>query len=141
MWFGTEDGLNKYDGKRFKIYRPDPANPNSLSYKWTELIYEDSFGNLWFGSKGGLSKFDPKKEIFTRYGSQNQKNRIAGDSIMCLEEAGNKSLWIGTKSGLNIIDLNVDSIVFSGLKGLKINTIKSFADEIWVGTDRGIYVK
>lgn len=58
MWFGTEDGLNKYDGKRFRIFRPEAGNPFSLAYKWTELIYDDSKGQLWFGSKGGLTLFN-----------------------------------------------------------------------------------
>ena len=66
MWFGTEDGLNKYDGKRFRIYRTEPGNPNAISYKWTELIFEDSEGNLWLGSKGGLTRFNPINESFRR---------------------------------------------------------------------------
>jgi ligand-binding sensor domain-containing protein len=41
MWFGTEDGLNKYDGKNFRIFRNIPGDKNSISYKWTEIIYED----------------------------------------------------------------------------------------------------
>ena len=52
MWFGTEDGLNKYDGKNFRIFRNIPGDTNSISYKWTEIIYEDLTGMLWFGWYG-----------------------------------------------------------------------------------------
>jgi len=62
MWFGTEDGLNKYDGNNFAIYRADPTGNSGLSYKWTEIILEDSRGKLWLGSRGGLSQFDPETE-------------------------------------------------------------------------------
>jgi ligand-binding sensor domain-containing protein len=60
MWFGTEDGLNKYDGKNFKVYRPVPSNKNSLTYRWIEHILEDNSGNLWFGTEDGLNKYDGK---------------------------------------------------------------------------------
>ena len=50
MWFGTEDGLNRYDGYTFKIYKPDPDEPNSLSDRWIRLV-EDKDGYLWIGTR------------------------------------------------------------------------------------------
>ena len=61
MWFGTQDGLNKYDGYDFTIYRHDPKNPNSLSTGNFGKIFQDSSGIFWFGTfGGGIDKFDPK---------------------------------------------------------------------------------
>ena len=51
MWFGTEDGLNKYDGYTFTIYKHDPDNPNSLSSNAVSAIYEDQEGMLWIGTE------------------------------------------------------------------------------------------
>ena len=142
MWFGTEDGLNKYDGQRFRIFRPEPGNPNSLAYKWTELIYEDSRNQLWFGSKGGLSLFDPEKEHFIRFTSHDEKHRLVGDAISCLVEDESNGLWVGTSSGINRIDLETNRVEMEDLHGLKIYNITPVeGGEIWVGTNEGIFIK
>jgi ligand-binding sensor domain-containing protein/signal transduction histidine kinase len=68
LWFGTADGLNKYDGYGFTVYRNNPRKPHSLSDDWATAICEDQFGSLWIGtSKGVLNRFDRKNERFTRY--------------------------------------------------------------------------
>ena len=67
LWFGTEDGLNKYDGYKFDVYRHNPDDKNSLSNNYVWSIYEDAEGSLWIGTRGGLNKFDRKAEKFTRY--------------------------------------------------------------------------
>jgi ligand-binding sensor domain-containing protein len=62
MWFGTNDGLNKYDGTKFDVYRHNHANKNSLVSGNVSAITEDSTGYLWIGTRGGgLNKFDPLK--------------------------------------------------------------------------------
>ena len=63
MWLGTEDGLNRYDGKEFKVYKHNPADSNSLSINHVQAIYEDKNGNLWIGTYGGgLDKYEPATE-------------------------------------------------------------------------------
>jgi ligand-binding sensor domain-containing protein len=64
MWFGTEEGLNKYDGYTFKIYAHDPTDPQSLSQNVVMAIWAEGSGILWLGTvQGGLNRFDPKTEI------------------------------------------------------------------------------
>jgi ligand-binding sensor domain-containing protein len=59
MWFCTIDGLSRYDGKNFKVYKHDPEDSNSLSNNHVQAIYEDKNGNLWIGTYGGgLNKFE-----------------------------------------------------------------------------------
>ena len=67
MWFGTQDGLNRYDGYKFKIYRHQPDNSNSISDSHINCIYEDRKGVLWVGTREGLDHFDREKEIFIHY--------------------------------------------------------------------------
>ncbi|MBL7112113.1 MAG: hypothetical protein ISS19_09245 [Bacteroidales bacterium] len=147
MWFGTEDGLNKYDGKNITIYRPDQQDTNSLSYRWIEHIVEDIRHNLWFGSRGGVTWFDPKTETFRQYiTSSPEKPGISNDTITKLY-AGTRFIWIGTMKGLNRIDLNsgvpeITSIESVDLKGLdtRIQDIQPDNEgNLWIGTDSGLF--
>jgi ligand-binding sensor domain-containing protein/signal transduction histidine kinase len=111
MWFGTEDGLNKYDGKNFTVYRAVPGDTSTISYKWTEIIYEDQQGTLWFGSRGGLSRFDPVKETFKQYLLDATKpESLANDTITAIAEDAGNNLWIGTGGGLNRINSKTGAI-------------------------------
>ena len=68
MWFGTQDGLNRYDGYQFKIFRRQPDDSTSLSGSQVNTIYEDNTGILWIGTfSGGLSRFIRDKENFINY--------------------------------------------------------------------------
>ena len=150
MWFGTEDGLNRYDGRNLKIFRPDTRNKNSLSYQWIEHIYEDSTGILWFGSRGGLTRFDPKYQRFLQYRHiEHDPKSLSNDTITTLvQDPQNEYLWIGTLNGLNRIDLSTAEIVpEEKLKGdrvlltSRINCILPGQDgNMWIGTDGGLFI-
>ena len=64
MWFGTQDGLNLYDGYRFRVYKHNPDDPNSISGNWIQALYEDRKGDLWVGTTAGLNRFDRETERF-----------------------------------------------------------------------------
>src|SRR5665647_235978 len=83
MLFGTRDGLNKYDGYKFTVYKYDIANENSPSHNTIQDIAEDAEGNLWIATwGGGVNKFDWKKEKFIRYRySANDSTGISKDYI------------------------------------------------------------
>lgn len=101
MWFGTNDGLNKYDGYKITVYKPDPGDPNSLSNNRVLAIFEDSKGELWVGTDGGLNKFNREKEIFEHFTcKQGSANCIPDNHVTCINEDKNGFLWIGTNSGL-----------------------------------------
>ena len=67
IWIGTYNGLNRYDGYRFKTYKPDPNDPNSLGGLFVSALFEDRSGILWIGTDQGLNRFDPATERFTRF--------------------------------------------------------------------------
>lgn len=111
IWFGTRDGLNKYDGYRFTIYRPRPFDSSSLSVNVITLLAEDSSGAVWAGTGyHGLNRVDRVTERVRRYLHDPRNPRsISSNTILCLHCDRRGRLWIGTDSGLNRYDPTVDS--------------------------------
>jgi DNA-binding NtrC family response regulator/ligand-binding sensor domain-containing protein len=103
MWFGTEDGLNKYDGYKFTVYKSVPDDSTSLSHNFVYSIYEspDETGTLWIGTfGGGLNKFDRNKEQFTRYQADpNNPYSLSNNEVRSICEDQSGRLWIGTFGG------------------------------------------
>jgi ligand-binding sensor domain-containing protein len=91
MWFGTQYGLNRFDGYSFKVFRPDPDNSNSLSGVFISALFKDRDGVLWVGCEQFLNRFERTAETFTRYPIPFVIN-ISQDS------AG--VLWLATSTGL-----------------------------------------
>ena len=106
LWLGTQDGLNRYDGYTFKIFKPDPDVPGSLSDRWITSILEDKDGYLWVGTRqGGLNRFDPSLEEFTQFTHDPANPASPSDNhinMLFLDSQGN--LWIGTERGLDLLD-------------------------------------
>ncbi|MCB0305700.1 MAG: response regulator [Calditrichaeota bacterium] len=102
MWFGTFDGLNKFDGHELTVYTHDPENPASLSNNVIWALCEDHLGRLWIGTDQGLNQFDPVSETFLQYHHQpDSPGSISHNQISSLHEDLKGTLWVGTASGLN----------------------------------------
>ncbi|MEI2610215.1 MAG: two-component regulator propeller domain-containing protein [Candidatus Promineifilaceae bacterium] len=101
MWFGTQDGLNRYDGYSFVVYRHDPNDPNSLGDNRIRTIVEDPSGILWIGTEaGGLNKYDPDTDTFTRYRyDPDNPNSLKNNTVLSVwqDEAG--YLWLYMDEG------------------------------------------
>jgi signal transduction histidine kinase/streptogramin lyase/DNA-binding NarL/FixJ family response regulator len=101
MWFGTAEGLARYDGYQIKVYKNRPDDPNSLSDNEVTALLEDSAGMIWVGtSRGGLDRFDPNAETFTHYQSKpDDPSSLGSNSVhaLALDEAGN--VWVGVSPG------------------------------------------
>jgi ligand-binding sensor domain-containing protein len=101
LWVGTQDGLNKYDGCGFQIFRHDHLDSTSLSNNSITHIYEDHTKTLWIGTRDGLNRFDRSRERFVRYKHDPDNPRsLSGDIVTCIYEDRLGTLWIGT-GGLN----------------------------------------
>ncbi|MCP4158278.1 MAG: response regulator [bacterium] len=97
MWFGTKDGLNRYDGYDFKIYKHNPQDQESLSESFVMALCEDRSGTLWVGTVGGgLNKYSRETDSFTRYTSgADTPHRL----VWSIHEDQNRVLWVGTLGG------------------------------------------
>ena len=82
MWFATGEGLNRYDGNSFVVYKNDPKDPGSLSHNFIRTVFEDAQGYLWVAAYPGINRFDPRTERSTRYchDPKNPKS-FSGDSF------------------------------------------------------------
>ncbi len=101
MWFGTQDGLNKYDGYTFTIYKQSPGDANTPSSNQMNVLFEDKDGFIWIGTDGaGLNKFDPKSETFTRYPYDGQSpNALKSGIINAITQDKQGNIWVGTSGG------------------------------------------
>ena len=108
MWFGTENGLFRYDGYEFKVFKHNPENPYSLSHNDITAICEDDSGKLWIATEGGgLNKLDPLTERFIHFVTESGESDSLGISStgpLCLDKSG--MLWIGT-TGNGIYKLDI----------------------------------
>ncbi|MDM8551021.1 two-component regulator propeller domain-containing protein [Desulfobacterales bacterium HSG2] len=147
MWFATRDGLNKYDGYRFTVYRNDPEVPGSLSSNSVQAICEDKTGTLWVGTLGGLNKFDHNRERFIRYlhDPQNPES-LSHNKVWSLWEDRDGILWIGTSMGMNKFDPKEEKFTRylhdpRDPDSLSHNEVYSIYEDsrgiLWIGTSGG----
>jgi signal transduction histidine kinase/ligand-binding sensor domain-containing protein/DNA-binding response OmpR family regulator len=101
MWFGTADGLIRYDGYKFKIFKHNPDDVTSLSFNSVLSIYEDRSGVLWIGTEGGgLNKYNRETDQFTRYmHDANDPNNLRNNTVAAILEDTSGDLWFGTNGG------------------------------------------
>ncbi len=147
MWFGTQDGLNRYDGYAFKTYKSDPDVASSLSDRWITSIVEDKDGYLWIGTRGGLNRYDPNTESFVPFLHDDRNPLSLSDNhvnVVYLDKSDN--LWIGTTDGLDLFDRKTsifEHYVYSpfqqeGISGKYITAIyQDSRGRFWVGTAAG----
>ncbi len=111
MWFGTFNGLNRFDGYEMTTYITDPKDLRSISETRITCIYEDKQKNLWIGTNiGGLNKYDREKNNFIRYTKEARPPyKISANKIETIYQDSNDNLWVGTNDGLNLFDYKTHS--------------------------------
>jgi ligand-binding sensor domain-containing protein/signal transduction histidine kinase/DNA-binding response OmpR family regulator len=111
IWVGTEDGLNKYDGYDFTIYKHENNNQKSLSHSQVNAILEDPKGNFWVGTSDGLNLFDKHTERFIRINTGTNTLSGSNDFISSIFYDSRGNLWIGTFGGLKRYDYQSKKVV------------------------------
>jgi signal transduction histidine kinase/ligand-binding sensor domain-containing protein len=148
MWFGTEDGLNKYDGQSITVYGAQTDQYNQLANKWIELVYEDKSGMIWLGSRGGLTSYNPRKGVFTALKHDPEDfSTLSNDSITAIEADLQNEIWVGTYRGLNHVDRYTSEVKRvvpddEELVGLMERITGFLSDEsgiFWIATYKGLY--
>ena len=153
VWVGTKNGLNRFDGYKFKVFTNDPFNANTISSNTILKLFEDSKGRIWVGTENsGLNIYDKKSGKFYRI-QHNISNpaSLSGNIIRSIEEMPNGKVLVSVaEAGLNVVELTQDFFEKSTMPlitriDLPNNTPvygigKDKTGNIWVGgMDRSVY--
>jgi signal transduction histidine kinase/ligand-binding sensor domain-containing protein len=135
MWFGTKDGLNRFDGSTFKIYRVNTEDPSTIGSNVIVCLHKDDRGNLWIGTERGLYQYNPIDESFSHVlpGGENEIRDVKSD------DQGN--LWFLEK--FTLVKYNIksqQSYTFSN-PGFEATSICIVHNQVWVSTSGGFIEK
>jgi diguanylate cyclase (GGDEF)-like protein len=146
IWLATEDGLNRYDGAGFKVYRHDATDPETLPDNFIWDAEQDGSGSVWVATRGGLSRWDRATDRFVRQETPGVRNI----RVLRYQKRGN-SLWIGTReSGLLRLDLGSGTLrrfAHDAGDAASLTDDRVYAlhvdpnGQLWVGTEGGLDLK
>jgi len=132
LWFGTQNGLNKYNGYSFTVFKNNPYNLNSVSNDNAGNIYIDHAGIIWIGTwGGGLDRLDPRTGQFTNYHNQPDiPTSLSSDRVQTIFQDSRGTVWVGTSGGgLNRLDAGTGQ--FTRFQHSSSNSASLSNDRIW----------
>lgn len=141
LWIGTQGGLARWDGYRFKAYRADAKRPGSLPDDWVQTLLVDSGGRLWIGTNAGhLAWYDGDRDRFVTVPLRLAPGRA---HISAISDDGNGHLWIGTDDGLRHLTVATDAVTMVRAEPrLPSASVRSLLRDrtgaLWVGTAAGL---
>lgn len=149
IWIGTRDGLNRYDGTSFKIFRNSSKDPHSISANYVVDIAEDANGIIWIATnEGGLNKYDRKtNKFYTFLHDSTNRQSISSNYIMRIAPDKDGKLWLATTNGLDLFDPDKKTAVHfthdhdkaNSLSNNMVNTVfRDRKNNIWAGTNAGL---
>ena len=146
LWVGTQDGLNRFDGYEFVVYRHDGDDDASLASNNVSSLLQDTTGALWVGTSNGyLHRYDRSRDAFERFqlspGARHAPSDFF-DDIRYLLEASDGRFWVGTRA-LGLWEFDRATVTFTNISAIgavRINRMLEGPDGVlWIGTDeRGL---
>ncbi len=148
VWMATEDGLNRFDGINFKVYRNEPGNSNTLPVNYVTALHESTDGNIWIGtSEGGLCYYDRQLDAIFVYNPGGPELKGASITNLSADQQGN--IWVTGYGCLQIIDPKTKKLISQEkflpiYKDLGTKVTNDFLQDrqknYWVSTSEGLYL-
>ncbi len=148
MWFATADGLDRFDGTNFTVYRHHAGDTTSIPADEIQSLYQDRSGKLWIGTAGGsLAYYDRNQNSFSRYQGDSFWRSSTSEGIRAICQDHNGKLWVASYSGLRVIDLKTNkttTFIFNSLQTdmskatIGLNFYEDRYNRMWVGTTTGL---
>lgn len=98
MWFGTKDGLNRFDGNKFKVFRQNSHNPNALGSNTVLSLFEDDEHNIWVGTNDGVYIYNPEKEAFSKFELPGESIQKTEGSILEIRKDNAGNIWMASNT-------------------------------------------
>lgn len=95
MWFGTKDGLNRYDGLSYRVYKKENSG---LGKNFITALYEDHEGNIWIGTDGGVFIYNPVLDSFTAFNQTSDKGTVIKDFVTMIGSDEYDNIWISVEN-------------------------------------------
>lgn len=139
LWFGTQGGLNRYDGRNVTTFRHDPFDSNTLPHDLVQTIhYEEEKERLWIGTYNGLSAFELETGEFTNYPAGD--SGLSNSVVIALASDEEGAIWVGTLRGLNRLDPETGRVEQIEVPGGVVRDIEIDTEgRLWVGTYEGLF--
>jgi signal transduction histidine kinase/ligand-binding sensor domain-containing protein len=147
IWFGTQYGIDRYDGYEFKVFVHEAGRVNSLAGAYVYSLFKDRSGMLWIGCNRVLDRFDPRTETFTHYRVETDELANLGSTVVHISQDRSGLLWLATGTGLHQLNPDTGKITHyrhsaNGPLGLSTNNITWSGEDrngdFWVGTADGL---
>jgi diguanylate cyclase (GGDEF)-like protein len=141
LWIGSQDGLVRWDGYHFRLYRPDTDKAGALPDNDICSLFVDAGGRLWIATNvGGLALYDEASDRFISYAAG--PKGLSHVTVNAVADDGRGGVWVGTWGGLDHLDPRTGRIDKAWVKGLpsdKIGALYREADgTLWIGTSAGL---
>ena len=138
IWFATQGGLNRYDGRTFKVYSNDPFDSQRLIHNLIQtMAYDEEQHELWIGTYQGISRYDIEKDVFINYSVDN--DGLSNAVVVAFEKDSHGNMWVGTLDGLNKIDIKTGRIKSYEVPGKVVRDLKlDTQGKLWVGSYEGL---
>ncbi|MDR1783396.1 MAG: response regulator [Dysgonamonadaceae bacterium] len=136
MWFGTDNGLSRFDGHNFKNYYVTPDDSTSLGNIYIYSIFEDSRKNIWVGTDEGIFIYHIETDNFSAFNKKTSDNKLVSGHITAILEDKNKNIWISSLSaGVFCYEPETDILKYHGFNAVVELYIDS-KNEIWAAPQR-----
>lgn len=136
MWFGTKDGLNRFDGYTFKVFQNIPGSSSTLGSNYVRVLHEHHDGSIWVGTDQGIYIYDPLLERFSMFSPQ------VTDEILDIQEDKSGNVWFINDLVLYKFDVEKDSIIpITQNINASSFCIADDDHDIWTGTSSGNIIR